>query len=43
MELSEDEIIQKYDKKCGHCNQNTLLTYEYDFFLYFKRIQPNKN
>ena len=31
MKLSEDEIIQKYDKKCGHCNQNTLLTYEFDF------------
>ena len=28
MELSEDEIIQKNGKKCGHCNRKTLLTYE---------------
>ena len=28
MELTEDEIIQKYGKKCGHCNRNTLLPYE---------------
>ena len=25
MNLSEDEIIQKYAKHCGHCNRNTLL------------------
>ena len=31
MELTEDEIIQKYAKRCGHCNRNTLLPYEYDF------------
>ena len=31
MELTEDEIIQKFAKKCGHCNRNTLLPYEYDF------------
>ena len=31
MNLSEDEIIQKYAKKCGHCNRNTLLPYEYEF------------
>ena len=30
MELTQDEIIQKYGKQCGHCNQNTLLPYEYD-------------
>ena len=28
--LSEDEIIQKYGKKCGHCNRNTLLPSEYE-------------
>ena len=28
MELREDEIIQKYGKQCGHCNQNTLFPYE---------------
>ena len=31
MELTEDEILQKYGKKCGHCNRNTLLPYEYEF------------
>ena len=30
MQLSEDEIIQKYGKKCGHCNRKTLLPYEYE-------------
>ena len=29
MELTEDEIIEKYVKNCGHFNQNTLLSYEY--------------
>ena len=31
MELTEDEIILKYAKKCGHCNRNTLLPYEYEY------------
>ena len=31
MELTEVEIIQKYAKRCGHCNRNTLLPYEYEF------------
>ena len=31
MNLSEDEIIQKYAKNCGHCNRNTLLPYEYEW------------
>ena len=31
MNLSEDEIIQKYEKHCGHCNRNTLLPYEYEW------------
>ena len=30
MELAEDEIIQKYGKRCGHCNRNTLFPYEYE-------------
>ena len=30
MELTEDEFIQKYGKSCGHCNQNSLLPYEYE-------------
>ena len=31
MNLSEDQIIEKYGKKCGHCNPNTLLRYEYEW------------
>ena len=31
MELSEDEIIQKYGKECAHCNRNTLLPYSYEW------------
>ena len=31
MELTEDETIQRYAKKCGHCNQNTLRPYEYEW------------
>ena len=29
--LSEDEIIQKYGKHCGHCHRNTLLPYSYEW------------
>ena len=31
MELTEDEIIQNYAKRCGRCNRNTLLPYDYEF------------
>ena len=31
MELTEDEDIQRYAKRCRHCNRNTLLPYEYEF------------
>ena len=31
MNLSDDEIIQKYAKNCKHCNRNTLLPYEYEW------------
>ena len=31
MELTEDEIIQKYAKQCRHCIRNMLLPYEYEF------------
>ena len=31
MELREDEIMQKYAKKCLHCNRNMLLPYEYEW------------
>ena len=31
MNLSEDEIFQKYAKKCLHCSRNMLLPYEYEY------------
>ena len=31
MELTEDEIIKNYGKNCGHCKQNALLPYEYEW------------
>ena len=31
MELTENEIIQKHGKHCGHCNRNTLLRYEIEY------------
>ena len=31
MELTEDQIIQKYGKHCSHCNRNMLLPYEYEW------------
>ena len=31
MNLSEDEIIQKYGKRCGHCDRNTLLPNSYEW------------
>ena len=31
MNLSEDEIIQKYGKNCGNCNRNTLLPYDFEW------------
>ena len=31
MEMTEDQIIEKYAKRCGHCNRNTLLPYEHEF------------
>ena len=29
--MTEDQIIEKYAKRCGHCNRITLLPYEYEF------------
>ena len=29
MELTEDEILQKYAKRCGPCTQNTLLPHDF--------------
>ena len=31
MELTEDQIFEKYAKRCHHCNRITLLPYEYEF------------
>ena len=31
MELTEEEIIQKYGKYCGHCRRNMFLPYEYEY------------
>ena len=31
MELTENEIIQKYAKHYVHCNRNTLLPFEYEW------------
>ena len=31
MELTEDRIIEKYGKQCGHCSRKILLPYEYEF------------
>ena len=42
MSLSEDEIIQKYAKRCGHCIRNTLLTYEYEFTCIVCGYNANK-
>ena len=42
MKLTEDEIIQKYGKNCGHCNRNTLLPYEYEFTCFSCGFNINK-
>ena len=42
MELTEDEIIEKYGKNCGHCNRNTLLPYEYEWTCFSCGYNVNK-
>ena len=42
MELSEDEIIEKYGKQCRHCKRNTLLTFEYEFTCFSCGFNVNK-
>ena len=42
MELTDDEIIEKYAKKCLHCNRNTLLPYEYEFTCFSCGYNVNK-
>ena len=31
MELTQDEIIQKYSKLCPSCGRNAMLPYQYEF------------
>ena len=42
MELTEDQIIEKYAKKCLHCNRNALLPYEYEFTCFSCGFNVNK-
>ena len=42
MELTEDEIIQKYGKQCGHCRRNTLLPYENEYTCFSCGFNVNK-
>ena len=42
MSLSEDEFIKNYGKRCGHCNQNTLLPYKYEFTCFSCGFNVNK-
>ena len=44
MELTENEIFEKYGKQFGHCNRNTLLPYEYEYTCFssgFNSIKRN--
>ena len=31
MESTENQLFEKHGKKCGNCNRNTVLPYEYEF------------
>ena len=42
MELTEDQIIEKYAKKCLHCSRNTLLPYEYEYTCFSCGYNVNK-
>ena len=42
MQLTEDEIIQKYGKNCWHCNRNTLLPYENEYTCFSCGYNVNK-
>ena len=42
MELTEDEIIQKYGKYCGHCRRNMLLPYENKWICFSCGYNVNK-
>ena len=38
MELTEDEIIEKYGERFGHCNRNTMLPYEFELTCFSCRF-----
>ena len=42
MEITEDEIIEKYAKSCGHFKRNTLLPYENEFTCFSCGYNVNK-
>ena len=42
MELTEDQLFEKYANCCGHCNRNTLLPYEYEFTCIACRYNVSK-
>ena len=42
MQLSEDETIENYDEKIGHCNENTLVPYDYEFTCFSCRYNVLK-
>ena len=42
MELTENQIIEKNAKDCGHCDRNTLLPYEYEFACFSYGYNVNK-
>ena len=42
MELTEDEIIQNYAKRCGRCNRSFLLPYEDEFTCFSCGYNVNK-
>ena len=45
MELTENQIFEKYAKKCLPCSRNTLLPYEYEYtcFSCGKNVNKRKN
>ena len=43
MNLSEDQIIEKYAKNCGHCRRNMLLPYEYEYTCFSCGYNVNKH
>ena len=42
MDLTEDEKIQEFGKRCAHCNRNTLLPYEYEWSCFSCEYNVNK-